>query len=197
VARIKYSGGKPCQCGCGQPAKKHIGPDGRNLGWYKFAEGHQPPRPLCDPAVLAKAQAAKYARIPIGARRIKQVYGKQYWEIKVLGRRRWQLEHRWIMEQRLGRPLKRSEHVHHRDDDGLNNGLHADGKDNLLLLSNSEHMKLTHKGAPREMCRCECPHCGASLHHHKRLYKRGYKERGQAADRKFYATPKARRRPKR
>jgi hypothetical protein len=172
MARIKYSGGKPCRCGCGQPAKQNIGPDGRNRGWYKFAEGHQPPRPLCDPAILAKAQAAKYARIPIGARRIHTVYGKQYWEIKVAGRKRWVLEHRWIMEQRLGRPLERREHVHHRDDDGLNNGLHADGEDNLEILTGSAHRLLHEAKNPTPRCRCKCPHCGKVVVHFRRSGKK-------------------------
>jgi hypothetical protein len=198
MGKIEYPAGKPCLCGCGQPARRNIGPDGRNRGWHKYAEGHRPPPVLCDPVVRARAHKAHTAawleRYPAGTRRIKQVYGKQYWEIKVPGQRRWLLEHRWIMEQRLGRKLLRTEHVHHRDDDGLNNGRHADGKDNLLLLTNSEHMKLTHKGVPREMCHCRCPHCGASLTHFKRLHKRSFKERGKAADKAFYARPKARRR---
>jgi hypothetical protein len=171
---IKYPDGKPCQCGCGQPAKKNIGPDGRNRGWYKYAEGHEPDPVLCDPKIRARIVAASIAARskPHGSRRIKEIYNKRYWEIKVPGRRRWMLEHRWIMEQRLGRPLTRDEHVHHRDDDGLNNGLHADGRDNLQLLTHGEHSSLTNKDAPRIQCHCRCPHCGASLRHFKKLNKR-------------------------
>lgn len=51
-------------------------------------------------------------------------------------------EHRFVMEQHLGRKLLPSEHVHHRDHDGLNNSL-----SNLVVLDaiahNREHHPLT------------------------------------------------------
>lgn len=50
----------------------------------------------------------------------------------------WVLEHRWVMEQALGRRLSSDEHVHHlnhvRDDNRL---------ENLQILSNSEHGVIT------------------------------------------------------
>lgn len=48
-------------------------------------------------------------------------------------------KHRVVMEQAIGRPLKRHEHVHHVDGDKTNNQL-----DNLLLLTNYQHNKLNH-----------------------------------------------------
>ncbi len=45
-------------------------------------------------------------------------------------------EHRWLMEQYLGRKLESWEHVHHIDDNHLNNDI-----ENLEVLSNSEHQR--------------------------------------------------------
>src|SRR5260370_30486588 len=53
------------------------------------------------------------------------------------GRTRYRLEHRVVMESALGRRLRRSEHVHHR------NGEKADNRpENLELLSVSAHRLL-------------------------------------------------------
>jgi hypothetical protein len=46
-------------------------------------------------------------------------------------------EHRYVMEQHLGRKLLRSEDVHHRDGNKLNNEL-----DNLRVMSKKDHTKL-------------------------------------------------------
>lgn len=54
-----------------------------------------------------------------------------------VGSRRYEPEHRLVMEQHLGRKLAPDEHVHHRDRDTLNNAL-----DNLEILSRSEHARL-------------------------------------------------------
>lgn len=46
-------------------------------------------------------------------------------------------EHRFVVEQRLGRSLGSNEVVHHIDHDGLNND-----PDNLIVMSPGEHMRL-------------------------------------------------------
>lgn len=70
----------------------------------------------------------------------------------------WILEHRLVMEEHLGRPLAADEHVHHRNENGLDNRL-----ENLEVLSQSEHMRLhatgrEHPKLPR--LTCVCPICG-------------------------------------
>lgn len=45
-------------------------------------------------------------------------------------------EHRWIMEKHLGRKLKRTEAIHHKDGDRTNNDIR-----NLVLRTFSEHSK--------------------------------------------------------
>lgn len=48
------------------------------------------------------------------------------------------LEHRWLVEQRLGRHLLTAEHVHHV------NGVKDDNRpENLAVLGHSEHSRLT------------------------------------------------------
>jgi hypothetical protein len=156
-----------CACGCGSPPKKNI-VRGRNKGWLKYAEGHCPPPPLCDPKVRAKAGRARSRKIPIGTRHIRTVYGKKYWVIKIT-LNQWMFEHRYLMEKKLKRRLLRSEHVHHRDDDGLNNGKHKDGKWNLQLMTHSEHSSHTSKKSKRPLCVCKCPHCGKKVAHFKKF----------------------------
>ena len=51
-------------------------------------------------------------------------------------------EHRLVMEKTLGRRLKRSEHIHHIDENPSNNSI-----ENLKLVSPSEHSKI-HWGSP-------------------------------------------------
>lgn len=45
-------------------------------------------------------------------------------------------EHRYVMEQHIGRKLKRGEEIHHIDKNRMNNSI-----ENLMLLSIEEHKK--------------------------------------------------------
>lgn len=177
---IIYPEGKPCACGCGQAAASIVSKkDGKKKGWRKYAKGHRPPGPFHDAEFRKKAEAINYARLPLGSRRVHvNSKTKSYWEIKVNpatpgSRGGWMLEHRYIVQNRIGRDLLRKEHVHHRDGNGLNNGLNTDGESNLELLDQSEHMKLTSLETKHLITKCECKTCGRK--HYKKLAKRSIK----------------------
>lgn len=55
-------------------------------------------------------------------------------------------EHRYLMEKKIGRKLKKYEIVHHIDGNPSNNNL-----SNLLLLSLSEHTSLHNKTNPKHL----------------------------------------------
>lgn len=68
------------------------------------------------------------------------------------------LEHRWVMEQHLGRRLERHEQVHHINHDRLDNRI-----GNLELVSSTEHGK-RHTWKPLTTV---CAICGAEFTPHK------------------------------
>jgi endogenous inhibitor of DNA gyrase (YacG/DUF329 family) len=58
------------------------------------------------------------------------------------GKRRSSSEHRRVMEKHLGRRLKKSEIVHHKDENRRNNAV-----SNLQVMTRAEHMRIHAKGA--------------------------------------------------
>lgn len=66
------------------------------------------------------------------------VDSKGYWCFSA-GELRGKRVHRHLMEKHLGRKLRKDEHVHHRDGNKLNLGLHADGNWNLQVMGEKEH----------------------------------------------------------
>ena len=63
-------------------------------------------------------------------------------------------EHRWLVEQHLGRPLLPTEHVHHINGDPLDNRL-----ENLQVLDQNTHIRL-HKQLYPDTKTCQW--CGVS-----------------------------------
>lgn len=90
------------------------------------------------------ACAGELDRVPIGTKRLCKCRGKIYVRIKVgIGRKGWMYEHRHVVEQRIGRKLKRKEHVHHK------NEITTDNRDeNLELMSAGDHNRHHTKGRP-------------------------------------------------
>lgn len=55
------------------------------------------------------------------------------------------LEHRLIVEQRIGRYLEKKEHIHH-----MNHVSWDNRSENLMIVSPAEHNRIIHKGKKRE-----------------------------------------------
>jgi hypothetical protein len=75
---------------------------------------------------------------PVGSTHIDDMGGGLKYRVIKCADGHWHREHRVVMEQLLNRRLKRTEHVHHINGDGLDNR-----PDNLELLSHIEHLRLT------------------------------------------------------
>ena len=93
---------------------------------------------------------------PNGSKRIARSHNKYYVLIKIAGK--WIPEHRYVMEQKLGRKLLRSEMVHHIDEDSLNNAI-----DNLQLVTASEHHAIHNPRRYQNKPKVECGYCGALM----------------------------------
>lgn len=87
----------------------------------------------CSRSCLAKAHLPKF-QIRFKPS-VKDVRKTPYHQIMRNGKK--VREHRYVMEQHLGRPLLAHEHVHHVDGDGWNNRI-----ENLQLINPREHSKL-------------------------------------------------------
>jgi HNH endonuclease len=86
-------------------------------------------------AFRALAESGTFDRKPIGSRQIHRCGKLIYWKIKTgPGRKGWAYEHRHIMTRILRRKLSRTEHVHHKNGNTLDNR-----PENLEVMLGSAH----------------------------------------------------------
>jgi len=126
---------RPCACGCGEMV---VGAkDGR---LKRFRKGHwaRVHNPMKNPATVAKFKRENHVdwKEPGTRRKSKSRDGLYYWLVK-LDNGEWAYEHRHIMEQKLGRKLKKEEHIHHLNGDTLDNR-----PENLAVILHSDHSKV-------------------------------------------------------
>lgn len=107
---------------------------------YKVKKSHAPKRETCS---MKCAGTIRWKKIGGNKhprwREIKKIPSVYFYKrVKIPGG--YQYEHRYVMEQHLGRKLERNEIVHHINEDPKDNRI-----ENLRLMTNSEHMKLHYK----------------------------------------------------
>ena len=71
------------------------------------------------------------------------------------GIRKYELEHRVVMAEKLGRPLKLDEHIHH-----INGKKYDNRPENLEVVSNPHHGQIHGKRQPRIRINLTCQWCG-------------------------------------
>lgn len=86
--------------------------------------------------------------LPVGSKRI-SIGG--YIKVKISEPNVWEYEHRVVAESKIGRPLKRGEHVHHLNCDKSDNR-----EENIVVMSHSDHASLPKNRNAHPIC----PTCG-------------------------------------
>src|SRR6185312_10553996 len=115
--------------------------------------------------VAIKKRSKTRRRNSLGNRTLRKATKKgdgPYWIIMTENGRRY--EHRVVMEQKLGRRLLKTEHVHHKDQNGLNNH-----PDNLEIVSPTRHNEIHHPGLPSGVWSklfSKCVTCGTQSRKH-------------------------------
>lgn len=77
--------------------------------------------------------------------------------------KRYVYEHRYLMEQKLGRLLRPGEVVHHKNEDKLDNRM-----ENIELTTKKIHDHLHAQEKKKAMVRIRCPSCGSEFNRQRR-----------------------------
>lgn len=123
-----------CECGCGKPTG--ISPD----TWRKERHFKGYPLPFLPGHAPRKRGAASHkwkGGLHINSSGYIAVYAPEHPRANLRG---YVHEHRLVMEQFLGRPLTRTEYVHHINEDRTDNRI-----ENLVVLSRGEHSRVHDK----------------------------------------------------
>jgi hypothetical protein len=87
--------------------------------------------------------------------------GLVYRLIKITPRGRWQYEHRVVATKKLGRRLRRGEHVHHMNSNTLDNR-----PENLAVLASADHTRVHLTLTQWSKSHLACVECGTAARHH-------------------------------
>ncbi|MDR4491390.1 MAG: HNH endonuclease [Candidatus Nitrosocosmicus sp.] len=124
-----------CACGCGE----EINIRDKRGRLRRYVYGHQ------SRGIMRKDRKGWY----IDSRGYKSLYMPEYPNCDKRGRI---LEHRYIMEQHIGRHLTKVEIIHHRDGNKLNNDI-----SNLVITKRGKHQQDYHS---KDMSNRSCKICG-------------------------------------
>jgi hypothetical protein len=106
----------------------------------------------CSNTCAGIARSGEHAYNWNGGKMVNVVSGYIY---VLVGTHKYVLEHRFVMEQHLGRPLTDDEEVHHRNHDRTDNRI-----ENLQLLSHEEHEEVHELGEHWSYKFEKCIRCG-------------------------------------
>jgi len=155
---------RACLCGCGEIVAPYISPtSGRVEGYPKFIPGHGALQRIAKVTERLRADPMSHPKAkPLGSSRLHEAApGLVYRVVKVSPRGKWKYEHRIVMERELGRRLKTYEHVHHKNENTLDNRT-----ENLQVMINADHVRHHNKIAGWSINFSRCIQCGRTDRKH-------------------------------